>query len=57
MTYYAIPTIDGGAPPYIHGQAPKAFELSDILLDGDYDDYEVLSEDEINELYINETEE
>lgn len=50
-------TIDGGAPPYIHGQAPKAFELSDILLDGDYDDYEVLSEDEINELYINETEE
>ena len=48
-------TIDGGAPPYIHGQAPKAFELSDILLDGDYDDYEVLSE--INELYINETEE
>lgn len=50
-------TIDGGAPPYIHGQAPKAFELSDVLLDGDYDDYEVLSEDEINELYINETEE
>lgn len=50
-------TIDGGAPPYIHGQAPKAFELSDILLDSDYDDYEVLSEDEINELYINETEE
>lgn len=50
-------TIDGGAPPYIHGQAPKAFELSDVLLDGDYGDYEVLSEDEINELYINETEE
>lgn len=50
-------TIDGGAPPYIHGQAPKAFELSDVLLDGDYEDYEVLSEDEINELYINETEE
>ena len=50
-------TTDGGAPPYIHGQAPKAFELSDILLDSDYDDYEVLSEDEINELYINETEE
>lgn len=50
-------TTDGGAPPYIHGQAPKAFELSDVLLDGDYEDYEVLSEDEINELYINETEE
>lgn len=50
-------TTDGGAPPYIHGQAPKAFELSDILLDSDYNDYEVLSEDEINELYINETEE
>lgn len=50
-------TIDGGAPPYIHGQAPKAFELSDVLLDGDYEDYEVLSEDEINELYIDETEE
>lgn len=50
-------TIDGGAPPYNHGQAPKAFELSDVLLDGDYEDYEVLSEDEINELYINEMEE
>lgn len=50
-------TIDGGAPPYIHGQAPKALELSDVLLDGDYEDYEVLSEDEINELYINEMEE
>ena len=50
-------TTDGGAPPYIHGQAPKAFELSDILLDGDYDDYEVLSEDDIDELYTNKTEE
>ena len=50
-------TTDGGAPPYIHGQVPKAFELSDVLLDGDYDDYEILSEDEINELYFNETEE
>ena len=50
-------TIDGGAPPYIHGQAPKAFELSDILLDGDYDDYEVLSEDEIYQLYKKESEE
>lgn len=49
-------TTDGGAPPYIHGQAPKAFELFDILLDGDYDDYEVLSENDINQLYI-ETEE
>ena len=46
-------TADGGAPPYIHGQAPKAFELSDIILDGDYDDYEVLSDEEINELYKN----
>lgn len=42
-------TADGGAPPYFHGQAAKAMALSDVLLPGEYDDYEVLSEEEINE--------
>ena len=50
-------TADGGKPPYIHGQAPKAFEPSDILLPGNYADYEVLSEEEIFQLYNNESEE
>ena len=43
-------TADGGMPPYIHGQAPLAFDIDEILLDGAYEDYEVLSEDELNEL-------
>ena len=42
-------TADGGKPPYLHGQATKAVELADVLLSGEYDDYEVLSEEEINE--------
>lgn len=42
-------SVDGGAPPYFHGQAAKAMTLSDVLLPGEYDDYEVLSEEEINE--------
>lgn len=50
-------TADGGMPPYMHGQAPKALELSDVLLFGDYADYEVLSEDEIYQLYQKESEE
>lgn len=50
-------TVDGGKPPYMHGQAPKAFDPNDILLPGDYADYEVLSEDEIFQLYHNESEE
>lgn len=44
-------TADGGMPPYMHGQAPKALDLSDVLLSGEYSDYEVLSEDEIYQLY------
>lgn len=50
-------TADGGQPPYLHGQAPKALDLSDVLLSGDYADYEVLSEDEIYQLYQKESEE
>ncbi len=42
-------TADGGMPPYIHGQTHNAFDLSDILLEGDFDDYEVLSEEELEE--------
>ena len=50
-------TTDGGMRPYLHGQAPKALELSDVLLFGEYADYEVLSEDEIYQLYQKESEE
>ena len=50
-------TADGGMPPYMHGQASKALDLSDVLLSGDYADYEVLSEDEIYQLYKKESEE
>jgi len=42
-------TADGSAPIYEHGLAPNAFELSDILLFGSTEDYEVLSEDETYE--------
>ena len=50
-------TADDGMPPYMHGQASKALDLSDVLLSGDYADYEVLSEDEIYQLYKKESEE
>ena len=50
-------TADGGMPPYVHGHAPKAYELADILLDAEYGDYVVLSEDEINEQLTKGTEE
>lgn len=50
-------TADGGVKPYIHGQAPKAFEPDFILLDGSTEDYEVLSEAELNERYEKEAEE
>ena len=43
-------TADGGTPPYIHGLSPLALDTDDILLDGDYGDYEVLSEDELNKI-------
>ena len=44
-------TVDGGAPPYLHGQAPKAIETESILLPGEYADYEILSETELQERY------
>jgi len=50
-------TADGGMPPYVHGHAPKAYELGDILLDAEYGDYVVLSEDEIDEQLTKGTEE
>ena len=50
-------TTDGGMRPYLHGQAPRGFDPDDILLSGDYADYEVLSEDEIYQLYKKESEE
>ena len=50
-------TADDSAPIYEHGQTPNAFELSDILLPGSPEDYEVLSEDETYEkLHLNKEE-
>ena len=43
-------TADGGAKPYIHGQAPNAFDSDFILLDGDMGDYALLSESDVDEL-------
>ena len=50
-------TADGGMPPYMHGQAPLAFDPGEVLLSGEYGDYEALSEEEIFKLYNNESEE
>jgi type IV secretion system protein VirD4 len=50
-------TTDGGMPPYIHGQIPLALDMDDILLDGDYADFEVVSDEEINKILNKETEE
>lgn len=44
-------TTDGGALPYAHGKAPCAFDPTEIFLAGDPDDYEVLSEEEVNQLF------
>ena len=44
-------TTDGGALPYAHGKAPFAFDPTEIFLTGDPDDYEVLSEEEVNHLF------
>ena len=44
-------TVDGGAPPYIHGQAPKAIDPESIYLIGEDSDYEVFSETELQEIY------
>lgn len=40
-------TTDGGSKPYLHGQAENAVTVEDILLVGDLEDYEVLSEEEM----------
>jgi type IV secretion system protein VirD4 len=50
-------TVDGGMPPYVHGQIPLALDMDDILLDGDYADFEVVSDEEINKILNKETEE
>ena len=50
-------TADGGMPPYMHGQAPLAFDPGEVLLSGEYGDHEALSEEEIFKLYNNESEE
>ena len=50
-------TADGGMPPYVHGQIPLALDMDDILLDGDYADFEVVSDVEINKILNKETEE
>ena len=44
-------TTDGGALPYAHGKAPCAFDPTEIFLAGDPEDYEVLSEEEVNHLF------
>ena len=44
-------TVDGGAARYIHGIAPHAFDLEEIILDANFDDYEILSEVEVNQFY------
>ncbi len=50
-------TADGGMPSYVHGQIPLALDMDDILLDGDYADFEVVSDEEINKILNKETEE
>lgn len=50
-------TADGGMPPYVHGQIPLALDMDDILLDGDYADFEVVSDEEINKILNKEMEE
>ncbi|MGI5848890.1 MAG: VirD4-like conjugal transfer protein, CD1115 family [Christensenellales bacterium] len=50
-------TADGGASPYVHGLSPLALDIDEILLNGDYADYEVLSEDELNKILNKELEE
>ena len=43
-------TADGGVSPYVHGLSPLGLDADDILLSGDYVDYEVVSEYELNKL-------
>ena len=49
-------TVDGGAARYVHGIAPHAFDLEEIILDANFDDYEILSEVEVNQFYENKEE-
>ena len=49
-------TVDGGAARYIHGIATHAFDLEEIILDANFDDYEILSEVEVNQFYENKEE-
>jgi type IV secretion system protein VirD4 len=46
-------TADGEEQKYVHGQAPLALDIGEILLDGSYEDYIVLSEEELEELIEN----
>lgn len=43
-------TADGGGAQYAHGQTPLALDAEEILLDGRYEDYVILSEEELGEL-------
>ncbi len=44
-------TVDGGAERYVHGLTTKAFDLEEILLGGNADDYEIFFEDEAHKIY------
>ncbi|MCX6826107.1 MAG: TraG/TraD/VirD4 family protein, partial [candidate division Zixibacteria bacterium] len=46
-------TADGRGAQYAHGLAPFALDPQEILLKGSYDDYEILSEEELGELLQN----
>ena len=46
-------TADSSGQPYVHGQTPLALDTGEILLSGSYEDYVVLSEEELNELLDN----
>ena len=47
-------TADGqGGTRYAHGQIPLALDVQDVLLDGRYEDYVVLSEEELDEFIKN----
>ena len=44
-------TADGNSPPFVHGLAPYAIDAEEILLNGKYEDFVVLSEEELLELF------
>lgn len=46
-------TVDGGSTQYVHGQTSLAMDAGEILLNGSYEDYVVLSEEELDELFKN----